>query len=67
MMLTSHCARRTFATQSLQRGMQMAFVMRVTGHKDLRSFMRYVHVAEPKLKEEVDKAWNTLGTKKVNE
>lgn len=60
MMLTSHCARRTFATQSLQRGMQMAFVMRVTGHKDLRSFMRYVHVAEPKLKEEVDKAWNTL-------
>lgn len=63
MMLTSHSARRTFATQSLQRGMQMAFVMKITGHKDLRSFMRYVHVAEPKLKEEVDKAWNTLVNK----
>lgn len=59
-LLTSHTARRTFATQSLQRGMQMAFVMRVTGHRDLRSFMRYVHIAEPKLREEVSKAWDTL-------
>lgn len=59
-LLTSHCARRTFATQSLQRGMQMTDVMKITGHKDVRSFMRYVHVAEPRLKEEVTKAWNTL-------
>lgn len=60
LLLTSHCARRTFATQSLQRGMLMHDVMRITGHKDVRSFMKYVHIAEPRLKEEVSKAWDTL-------
>jgi site-specific recombinase XerD len=59
-LLTSHCARRTFATQSLARGMMMHDVMRVTGHKDVRSFMRYVHIAEPRLQKEVSKAWDTL-------
>ncbi len=59
-LLTSHCARRTFATQSLARGMMMHDVMRVTGHRDVRSFMRYVHIAEPRLQKEVSKAWDTL-------
>lgn len=63
-LLTTHCARRTFATQSLARGMQMFDTMRVTGHKDVRSFMKYVHVAEPRLQQEVLKAWNTLGQDK---
>jgi site-specific recombinase XerD len=63
-LLTTHCARRTFATQSLARGMQMFDTMRVTGHKDVRSFMKYVHVAEPRLQQEVLKAWNTLGPDK---
>lgn len=59
-LLTTHCARRTFSTQSLARGMQMFDTMRITGHKDVRSFMKYVHVAEPRLHQEVLKAWNTL-------
>jgi site-specific recombinase XerD len=60
LLLTSHCARRTFATQSLSRGMMMHDVMKITGHKDVRSFMRYVHIAEPRLQQEVSKAWDTL-------
>jgi site-specific recombinase XerD len=59
-LLTSHCARRTFATQSLARGMMMHDVMKITGHRDIRSFMRYVHIAEPRLQQEVSKAWDTL-------
>ena len=61
-LLTSHTARRTFATQSLERGMKMFDVMKITGHRDVKSFSRYVHVAELRLKEEVNKAWNTLST-----
>ncbi len=64
LLLTSHCARRTFATQSLSRGMMMHDVMRITGHRDVRSFTKYVHIAEPRLEKEVSKAWNTLNTKK---
>ncbi|MBL7839375.1 MAG: site-specific integrase [Cyclobacteriaceae bacterium] len=60
LLLTSHCARRTFATQSLSRGMMMHDVMRITGHRDVRSFMKYVHISEPRLRKEVSKAWNTL-------
>ena len=59
-LLTTHCARRTFATQSLARGMMMHDIMRITGHRDVRSFMKYVHVAEPRLQKEVSKAWDTL-------
>ncbi len=64
LLLTSHCARRTFATQSLSRGMMMHDVMRITGHRDVRSFTKYVHIAEPRLQKEVSKAWDTLTTQK---
>ncbi|HEY5823748.1 MAG TPA: site-specific integrase, partial [Cyclobacteriaceae bacterium] len=58
--ISSHCARRTFATQSIARGMAITDIMRMTGHKDTKTFLKYVKNSEPRLKEVMAKAWNTL-------
>ncbi|MGC4020955.1 MAG: site-specific integrase [Cyclobacteriaceae bacterium] len=60
MMLTTHCARRSYITQSLQNGMAMQTVMKISSHRDIKSFNRYIHVSEPRLKMESDQAWSTL-------
>lgn len=59
-LLTSHTARRTFATQSLERKMDIHIVMAITGHRDYRSFARYINVSQIKLKQAMNDAWNTL-------
>lgn len=55
--LSTHTARRTFITISLQRGMQAESVRRISGHKDMRSFQKYVKYADEYLKKEMKKAW----------
>ncbi|MBL7858937.1 MAG: site-specific integrase [Cyclobacteriaceae bacterium] len=60
--LSTHCARRTFASQSLQRGMLMTDVMKCTGHKDTKTFLKYVKTSEPRLLEVMSKAWDTIPT-----
>lgn len=44
--VTSHTARKTFVTLALEDGLRPDVVMKITGHKDLKSFRRYVHVAQ---------------------
>ena len=44
--ITTHTARRTFVTSALEAGIRPEVVMRITGHKDLKSFRRYVNVTE---------------------
>lgn len=58
-LLTTHAARRIFITLSLSKGMIPSDIMRISGHKDMRSFQRYINVSEKRLQEEVAKAWGT--------
>lgn len=51
-LLTTHTARRTFVTQALKDGMKDATVRRITGHKSLKSFSRYIEVNERDVQEE---------------
>jgi len=57
-LLSFHCARRTFATLSLEKGMRPEVVMKLTGHRTLKSFMKYVKVSPNVLKLEMHKAWS---------
>jgi integrase len=57
-LITSHTARKTFATNSLIFGMSETAVKRVTGHKKDQSFQRYVNFADQFLKEQTNAAWN---------
>ncbi|MDO7884234.1 site-specific integrase [Hymenobacter cheonanensis] len=44
--VTTHTARRTFVTLALEDGLRPELIMKITGHKDLKSFSRYVNVTE---------------------
>lgn len=56
-MITAHVARKTFVTLSLELGMQAEEVMRITGHKDYKSFKRYVNITEKRAKVALLSAW----------
>lgn len=44
--VTTHTARRTFVTLALEDRLRPELIMRITGHKDLKTFSRYVNVTE---------------------
>ncbi len=43
-LITTHTGRRTFATNLLLKGVPAEVVMQFTGHKDYRSFSKYVNI-----------------------
>jgi integrase len=49
--MTSHMARRSCVTILLQRGVPATTVMKLTGHKDLKTLMRYENTSEDALAE----------------
>ena len=52
-----HTGRKTFCTLSLEKGMSAEQVMSISGHKDYKSFKRYVNVTENLKKVVMLKAW----------
>jgi integrase len=56
-LISIHTGRKTFATLSLAKGMSSEVTMSITGHKDYKSFSRYVRVAEKEKKNAMSKAW----------
>ncbi len=45
-LVTSHTARRSFATNAYKKGVQSIAIMQITGHKTESSFMRYIRVSK---------------------
>jgi site-specific recombinase XerD len=56
--LSSHSARRTFVTLSLEKGMRPEVVMSITGHKDYATFKKYIKLTENVKLAEMNNAWN---------
>lgn len=56
-LITIHTGRKTFATLSLERGMNAEEVMKITGHKHYQSFKRYVSITEDRKRESMHEAW----------
>jgi integrase len=59
-LITAHTGRRTFVTLSLEKGMNAEEVKSITGHKDYKSFSRYVKVTENRKKLVMQKAWDLV-------
>ena len=55
--LTSHVARRTMITLSLAAGLPAELVMRVSGHRDMETFRRYVRLADAYVAEQMRRVW----------
>lgn len=56
-LIGAHTGRKTFCTISLERGMSAEQVMAISGHKDYKSFKRYVNVTNEVKTQAVLKAW----------
>lgn len=59
-LITMHTARRSFATNGYDMGLPILDLMRITGHKTLKSFMRYIRKSNRDAAERVQKSWNKL-------
>jgi integrase len=57
--LTTHAARRTFVTLSLEKGMRPETVMSITGHKEYRTFKKYIKITSKVKLIEMKKIWDT--------
>ena len=57
--ITTHTARRTFVTLALEAGLRPELIMKITGHKDLKSFSRYVNVTEDAVLTEFARVYDT--------
>lgn len=55
-----HTGRKTFATLSMEKGMSAEEVMSITGHKDYKSFKRYVQITEKRKKVVMRNAWGEI-------
>lgn len=56
-LIGAHTGRKTFCTLSLEKNMSAEQVMAISGHKDYKSFKRYVNITNENKKQAVLKAW----------
>jgi integrase len=56
-LISSHTGRRTFVTLSLEGGLSWETIMKATGHKDFKSFRRYIQVTPERLLSDFARVW----------
>lgn len=64
-LISSHTGRRTFVTLALESGLPWEVIMKVTGHKDMRSFKRYIQVTDDRQIDAFRQIWETEGLKVI--
>ena len=57
-LITTHTARRTFVTLSLEKGIRAEVVMAITGHKSYRIFKKYIKITDRVMQLEMKKFWD---------
>jgi integrase len=57
-MVTSHTARRSFATNMIKAGLPMQTIMKITGHQKEATFLKYVKLSNSEHAEIMQKYWN---------
>ncbi len=62
-LLATHTGRRTFVTLSYRRGMKPLDIMKITGHKDYNSFIRYYRLDEIEVTDTFFSAWEEVKPK----
>lgn len=56
--ISTHTARRSFITISLEGGMNIETIMSITGHKSYSSFQKYIKLSQSAREKEMSKVWN---------
>ena len=65
-LITTHTARRTFVTLSLEKGFRPEVVMEMTGHKNYTTFKRYIKITNQVKKEEMNRLWSNKPKKEIS-
>lgn len=55
--ISTHTARRTFVTLSLEKGMKAETIMEITGHKNYKTFKKYLKITSKVKHNEMNKYW----------
>lgn len=55
--ITTHTARRTFVTLSLEKGMRPETIMEITGHTSYKTFRKYIKITSKVKHNEINKFW----------
>jgi site-specific recombinase XerD len=61
--ITSHTCRRSFCTNEFLAGTPVELIMRISGHKSMRDFYRYIRITPEQAAIQIEKIWNTRSTK----
>jgi len=61
---TSHCGRRSFCTNLYNQKIPTLYIMKASGHKTERSFLRYIKMDEQQHAERMADEWKTFYDKK---
>jgi site-specific recombinase XerD len=56
--ISTHTARRTFVTLSLESGLRPEVVMGVTGHKDFKTMKKYLKLTDGVIQAELQRMWD---------
>lgn len=64
-LVTTHCARRSFATNLYHQGMPTLSIMAVTGHKTEEAFLRYIKITPEEHARKLQTAWDNRHLKVV--
>jgi len=58
-LISTHCARRSFATNLFKQGFPAISIMKITGHKSDKTFMRYIKVTEDEVASLLEDHWKS--------
>jgi integrase len=64
--ITTHTARRTFVTLWLEKGGRPETCMEITGHKDYKTFKKYIKITSKVKRVEMDQIWHKAPVIKVS-
>lgn len=59
--ITSHTCRRSFCTNEFLAGTPVELIMKISGHKNLRDFYRYIRISQEEAGQKIKELWQQRG------
>lgn len=63
--ITSHTCRRSFCTNEFLAGTPVELIMKISGHKSLRDFYKYIRITPEQAAIQMEKIWSKRNTDKL--
>ena len=59
--ITSHTCRRSFCTNEFLAGTPVELIMKISGHKSLKDFYKYIKIAPEQAGQQIRELWQKRG------